>query len=305
MSDPFKKLEDIHTHINNVLTPGVEHYLTADELAATSVNIAAHFDSKLNAQQKRRTPGTLWASDIGKPCVRQLFYEFTEPQAKEELPVSAKIKFLYGNILEELVLTLLKSADYVVEDEQKRVWCKYSTWEVSGKMDCTVIDGGNRIVCDVKSASSYSYSDYVVNGLNDTNDKFGYRAQLSFYNWLYNGGDIPLSDTVGFLFIDKQLGHIKAVKTPAISGSDLGAMIGHKINTIDRALYVGKAPDRMQGHSVPDGKSGNEKLCTTCSYCPFKRKCFEGTGMRTFIYSDGPRFLTKVVKVPNVMEITD
>ena len=57
---------------------------------------------------------------------------------------------------------------------------------------------------------------------------------------------------------------------------------------------------------VEDGASGNRKLCVECSYCAFKVDCWQdvndGSGLRKFIYSSGPRWLTVVKKEPNVME---
>lgn len=51
----------------------------------------------------------------------------------------------------------------------------------------------------------------------------------------------------------------------------------------------------------PDGKSGNMKLGLQCSYCNMKHACYPN--LRTFIYSNGPRYLTTVVKTPDVPEV--
>lgn len=57
---------------------------------------------------------------------------------------------------------------------------------------------------------------------------------------------------------------------------------------------------------MEDGAYGNRKLGVECSYCPFKVDCWQdvndGSGLRKFIYSSGPRWLTVVKKEPNVME---
>jgi hypothetical protein len=42
------------------------------------------------------------------------------------------------------------------------------------------------------------------------------------------------------------------------------------------------------------------KLGTGCSYCAFKKHCWPG--LRGFAYSGGPRYLTNVVKTPDVPE---
>ncbi len=61
-------------------------------------------------------------------------------------------------------------------------------------------------------------------------------------------------------------------------------------------------PARIDWGIVPDGKSGNMKLGTKCSYCKYKNECHPD--LRTFLYSGGPRFLTEVVNEPKVLEVT-
>ena len=66
-----------------------------------------------------------------------------------------------------------------------------------------------------------------------------------------------------------------------------------------------EAPDVLKRlDPVPASKtSKNSKLCTSCSYCNFKKECWPE--MRTFLYSSGPEFLVNVVDTPRVMEITN
>ena len=56
-----------------------------------------------------------------------------------------------------------------------------------------------------------------------------------------------------------------------------------------------------------DGSSGNRKLDVGCSYCAYKVDCWKdsnnGTGLRKFIYANGPRYLTQVAKKPDVPEV--
>jgi hypothetical protein len=52
---------------------------------------------------------------------------------------------------------------------------------------------------------------------------------------------------------------------------------------------------------VPDGKSGNLKLSTMCSYCKYKKHCYPD--LRAFVYSTGPKYLTQVANLPKVPEI--
>jgi hypothetical protein len=286
---------DLIPDLKEVLRDDTMHSLTKEQLAQIGTNVAEHFESKLRETSVTREVGKLWASDIGKPCVRQLYYEFTEPGAKEPLPYNAKVKFLYGNILEEVVIGLIRATGkHDVTDEQKRYEWQFGNWTVSGRQDVTV-DGN---VCDVKSASPQSYKEYTKYGVTPDNDKFGYRAQLSFYHILNGDTGVP-----HFLFIDKQNGHIEATPVIPYTVDEYSKLANDKITVLNEALNYDEAPPRIANAEV-EATHGNKALGTVCSYCPFKNKCWPG--LRTFLYSKGPVFLTEVNKVPpNITEIVN
>ena len=84
------------------------------------------------------------------------------------------------------------------------------------------------------------------------------------------------------------------------------------INAKDRVVHLkdvvadDKIPSKCYA-DIPDGMSGNRKLAVSCSYCDYKVTCWSdannGTGLRKFIYANGPRYLTTVSKVPDVKEV--
>jgi len=103
-------------------------------------NITAHeFD-------KRK----LRMSNIGKKD-RQLWYGYNGYKG-EELQPHVYIKFLYGHLIEEMILALTKLSGHEVTDEQKKV----EVSGIKGSMDCK-IDG---VLTDVKSASSYGFKKF-------------------------------------------------------------------------------------------------------------------------------------------------
>ena len=257
--------------------------------------IQPHVENAMAMRNKPRKPKTIWASDIGKSCIRQLWYEINTPEDKAPLPGPTTFKFLYGNVIEELVLYLLREAGCKVEREQERVELLYKDWTVSGKIDA-MVDG---VLVDVKSASSFAFAKYKNEGVTPQNDSFGYLWQLGFYRQSIQWpAELGLA---GFLFIDKSMGHIAEVYPNYLpSTADINnklARITYELEAADSALIP---PVRGHDH-VPEGKAGNMKLGTVCSYCAFKDKCWPG--VRTFLYSNGPVFLTEVVKVPNVAEV--
>src|SRR5882757_495738 len=86
-------------------------------------------------------------SNIGTPCERQLWYKVNQSEDSEQLPANARLKFLFGHIIEALILLLAKEAGHIVRGEQDNL----DIQDVPGHRDA-VIDG---ITVDVKSASTY------------------------------------------------------------------------------------------------------------------------------------------------------
>jgi|TARA_R110000796_G_scaffold160276_2_gene277129 hypothetical protein len=232
-----------------------------------------------------RGNGYLRLSAIGKPT-RQIWYDINT-ETEEKLPPSTRIKFLYGYILEELLLLCASVAGHTVEAQQKEVTVE----GVVGHQDA-IIDG---VLVDCKSASSYSFKKFESNTIAD-DDPFGYMAQISAYSQA-NG-----IDKAAFLVIDKSTG--KICLTPVHSMEMINA--GERVKYLKKTVAEDTVPDRCYD-AIPDGKSGNLKLPVGCAYCRHKIMCWsdanQGKGLRTFKYSNGNRDLVQVTKTPDVQEI--
>lgn len=296
-----KLITNLSTDIYNVLDSTVEH--SPDEVLAAgyAMRIGGEFAKATLKRDKPREKGKLWASDLGKKCLRQHWYNFNMPEAGSSLLGHTKFKFLYGNILEEAVLYMAEEAGHEVKELQTRV--EYNLvrpvkdWTISGRIDA-VIDG---VLVDVKSTSSFGYARYKY-GINDGNDSFGYIQQLSFYHAF---GTFDKSATqAGFVWIDKQNGHITYTDSPLDSSEQLidkaNAIIDAVETDDEQVVPKGFAPE-------PYGKSGNMALAMPCSYCQFKRECWKasngGKGVRTFAYSHKPVDLVEVKREPKAPEI--
>lgn len=241
--------------------------------------------SRLGPRTERT--GTLRMSNIGKPCERQLYYSVNNHGEGEALPPSAHMKFLFGDAIELLLLFLTEASGHRVEGTQD----EQEIEGIKGHRDA-VIDG---TIVDVKSASTRSFQKFSEGKLAE-NDSFGYIDQIQSYLYAGQSDDtVTDKDRGAFLVVDKTLGHI------CLDVHERKKVPYDKIFKHKKAMVASsKAPER--GFSpVPDGKSGNEKLPLNCSYCDFKRKCHPN--LRTFLYSSGPVYLTKVERLPNVTEI--
>lgn len=249
---------------------------------------------RLNPEERKG--GSLRMSSIGQPCARRLWYGVHSAGEGETLEPSTKFKFMFGDMLEDFLLSLAVAAGHTVTGHQDTLEIK----GIKGHRDA-VIDG---VTVDVKSASSFSFQKFKK-GLTDETDAFGYLTQLPSY--VYAAKDDPLvtdKDGGAFLVIDKQHGHL------CLDYHDF--RMNGKLDEIEK-LYQSRidmakkdTPPVRGFDPQPEGKSGNMKLGTNCSYCEFKHKCHPG--LRTFLYKRGagfaPTYLTEVVKVPKVIEVT-
>ena len=287
--------KDISTVVADIygLLSGEGSKLSPETSHSLGDDMVFHVDKAISTVKREpRESGKLWASDIGKPCNLALWKDFHGIEG-EVLKGNVKYKFLYGNVVEELTLHLVRQSGHDVTDEQKRVelFIGGTDWKVSGKIDA-VID--NTLV-DVKSAASRSFDKYNKEGVTSANDTFGYRYQLAFY---YHFGPESFRENIPkFLFVDKSLGHVSLVNVELPTEQEVVAAISEKV-TVLGSYY----PPPRAYTAVPEGKSGNMKLGTGCSYCPHKVGCWPG--LRAFAYANGPVFLTEVANLPKVQEIS-
>jgi len=197
-------------------------------------------------------------SNIGKKD-RQLWYSYNGYEGEKLMP-HTRIKFLYGHLIEEMVLALTKLSGHDVTHEQKQV----EVDGIKGSMDCK-IDG---VLTDVKSASSYGFKKFKDGSLvND--DPFGYIDQIKGYAHAEDTTDI------GWLVMDKTNGHLTYLKYDMADESQWYwsklnfFSIPERIKNIKKIVKAETPPERCY-ETIPDGKSGNMKLAVGCSYCSYK-----------------------------------
>jgi hypothetical protein len=250
--------------------------------------IAGLIKSRLEERQKPAREFTLRMSNIGKGA-RQLWYDKRFGK-EEDLPPATIFKFIYGDLIESLLLFLARVSGHSVTARQAEV----NVGEIKGHIDAD-IDG---VTVDAKSASTHAFRKFADGTLAD-NDAFGYIEQLAGY--------CEGRETDGaFLAADKQNGHIAYLP---FTREQLQATVNVKerIEYIKEAVESAVEPERCYPDEE-EGASGNRKLGVNCSYCSHKARCWadanNGMGLRTFLYSTGPKFLTKVAREPNVKEVT-
>jgi len=224
-------------------------------------------------------------SNIGRPA-RQLYY--TRKSSKRVTPdAPTLIKFLYGHLLEEVLIFLVKLSEHNVTDQQKEVTVN----GVKGHIDCKI----NGEVIDIKTASGFAFKKFK-NGTLREDDPFGYMSQLAGYEQAEG------TDKGGFLAINKESGELALYQPEDLDKPN----VENIINKILNIFKFNKIPDKCYS-PIPAGTKGNMKLPRGCVYCPHKIECHkdanDGSGLRLFKYAKGIEYLTRVKYEPKVEEI--
>ena len=241
------------------------------------------------ARDRKKDTRTLRLSNIGRDD-RYLWNVANGTDTGEKIRPHTYIKFMYGHVIEEMLLFLVRMAGHEVTDEQK----KCEVQGIKGHMDCT-IDG---VTIDVKSASSYAFKKFK-DGTLAYDDSFGYVDQIKAYAHAQGKKDF------GWLAMDKANGHLTVLKydledTQAPVHETIKGDIEERIIHV-KEMVKGDEPEGYCADPVPDGKSGNMKLSIKCSYCPFKKHCYPD--LRGFLYSTGVRYFSHIANEPKVLEL--
>jgi len=276
VSDIYQELE--------MLSEGKPLPLTEADIDKTMVGMRAAL-MDWATPRKRNTDFTVRMSNVGKPS-RQLWYEKRDPEGRGGIDGATQIKFLYGHLLEEIVLMLVRMAGHKVTDEQKEVVVK----GITGHMDCKI----NGEVVDVKTASRFAFNKFR-DGRLAQDDPFGYLGQLAGYEKAEG------TDKGGFLVLNKESGELCMYLPDDLDKPNIDTRIDELLPALELDI-----PPALCYDPIPDGKKGNMKLAKGCSWCKYKYKCHsdsnDGAGLRTFKYSNGLAYLTEVVAEPKVEE---
>lgn len=237
-------------------------------------------------QGGQRKEVSLRMSNIGTPP-RKIWYILKGFPTKEIAP-NQLISFMYGHMVEALLLFLAREAGHIVSDEQKEVVLE----GVPGHMDCKI----NGVIIDAKGMNNYNFTKFLSSSLLASNDPFGYIPQISGY------AQAEGVDAAGFLVYNKERGTLTLCMLNEFDLIDARK----KIQSVRDSLTLETPPEKCF-KAVPDGKSGNLMLDKPCCFCDFKEECWKdannGQGLRKFKYSNGTKFLVKIEKEPRVDEI--
>ena len=217
--------------------------------------------------EERSKKFTYRMSNIGQPlCQLQMR---KRGENAETIPYNAKMRNLFGDLIEASAITIMKAAGIEIKDIQKKVTHEFNGKKINGTMDVKI----NNKVWDIKSASPYSFDNkFGENGGFDAikkDDAFGYIAQGFMY------GEADKSDFGGWIVINKSTGEWCMTEVPLSDDSKEATVqeVEEKIEKLeanepfercftDNEEYFYKKP------------TGNRVLGITCSFCPYKKPCW-------------------------------
>ena len=221
-------------------------------------------------------------SNVGRPN-RQLWYDIKSNKNQEDFSPAVIFRFLYGHVVEELLLFFVDLAGHKVEHQQAEV----NVLGLKGHVDCLIDD----VVIDIKSASDFSFRKFKDGKLSQ-DDPFGYLAQLAAYEHGFgkSGG--------GFLVANKSSGEICLYIPDELEVPNIES----RLETVRTELKEDVPPRERCYPIIAKGKSGNMGLHNSCKWCRHKFQC--NPDLRVFKYSNTLEYLTEVEVLPSVEEIT-
>lgn len=219
-------------------------------------------------------------SNVGKPlCQLQMQAKGVEPEKPSHDFI---VRMIIGDMLEALVIVLLKAAKIEVKSQHQKVSLGVGDIQIEGEYDIELDDG----IYDIKSVSPFSFTTKfnADNGYDKIkqSDSFGYISQGHGYGMAANK---PFK---GWIAINKTTGEI--VFTDSKHTDEEKKEVYSKIYNTSVALLDEKPFERCFTdveevyYSKP---TGNRTLGIECSYCPYKHDCWDNLEFRRQLPSKG------------------
>ena len=207
-------------------------------------------------------------SSIGRPLC-QLQMEKSGAEA-EPMPYNAKMRNLFGDLIEASAVAIMKAAGIRIEDLQKEVKLKLGKQTIKGTYDVKI----QNKIWDIKSASPYSFDHkFGEDGGFDAilkQDTFGYVSQ----GYLYSNAE--KTDFGGWIAINKSTGEWSIAETP-LSDSKYSKNAIELAQKNIEALESNAPFKRLfkdEEEFFNKKATGNRTLGVECRFCAYKKPCW-------------------------------
>jgi|TARA_A100001391_G_C5015234_1_gene264293 hypothetical protein len=219
---------------------------------------------------KRESEFRIRMSNIGRPlCQLQMEKKYaTDSTVGYADNYNTKLRNLYGDIIEAVVVMLLRVVKVNIQGVQGKVKLKTKYFDIKGTYDIIIDDK----VYDIKSASSFSFRNKFGQGFQSiaNDDVFGYLPQ----GYLY--AQSLKKNFGGWIVINKETGEMLITEPPQ-EDSKFKREALKRANTNIKALMKDKPFERqfeLKNEKFGRNETGNKVLGTVCSYCQYKHKCW-------------------------------
>ena len=258
---------DILHKVQTFLDAACEEQVVISDKLIEEFGEACKTAIKKQFTDKRPNKFRVRASNVGRPLC-QLQMEKTGAKGESQ-PYNAKMRNLFGDLIEATAVLVLKSSGVEVTNEQKSVRYDVSNGtHIDGTFDVEI----DNKIWDIKSASPFAFDHKFKNGFNalTKGDTFGYVEQGYVY------AEAEKKKFGGWIAINKSTGEWSIVETP-INDDE------HKKKAIEQAKKNVHAlntnqPFKRQFEDIEEffnkKPTGNRILAKECTFCAYKKPCW-------------------------------
>ena len=258
---------DILNKVQTFLDAACEKQVVISDKLIEEFGEACKTAIKKQFTDKRPNKFKLRASNVGRPLC-QLQMEKNGAKGESQ-PYSAKMRNLFGDLIEATAVLVLKSSGVEVTNEQKSVRYDVSNGtHIDGTFDVEI----DNKIWDIKSASPFAFDHKFKNGFNalTKGDTFGYVEQGYVY------AEAEKKKFGGWIAINKSTGEWAVTETP-LADDEHRAKALKKVKDNSDAIKKNLPFERCftdVEEMYRRKPTGNRVLGFECSYCPYKKDCW-------------------------------
>lgn len=230
-------------------------------------------DKQLNSRRQFK----IRMSGLGRPICQQIL---EREKHIEDMDYNALFRFLFGDIVESVLVLIMEQADVDIVEKQKAVKLTIAGHEVNGTLDLIMRDElGVEKVWDVKSASEWAFKfKYTGYGGYDKikeDDPFGYIMQGHLYA---EATGLPFG---GWVVVNKSSGEVAMVEAPDWQDEDRRLYMADAEKRVKRLLdpdpnFVKPFKSEFETYKVKGEviRTGNKTLPKICGMCGHRAHCW-------------------------------
>lgn len=258
---------DILTKVQTFLDTACEKQVAISDKLIEEFGEACKTAIKKQFTDKRPNKFRLRASNVGRPLC-QLQMEKAEATGESQ-PYNAKMRNLFGDLIEAAAVLVLKSSGVEVTNEQKSVRYNVSDGtHIDGTFDVEINDK----VWDIKSASPFAFEYKFKKGFGTLakSDTFGYVSQGYVYS------EAVGKKFGGWIVINKSTGEWAITETP-LDDTEYKNKAIKEVEDSVKAIREDKPFKRCftdVEETYRRKPTGNRVLGFECGFCAYKKACW-------------------------------